>query len=1270
MGPRRPALPRLPRRPGRRPASATPTRRWPTPSPSRPARCCTSPTCSAPSRAARWPRTLDRLLGGGGQVFFSNSGAEANECAIKLARKWGGRGRHVVVSALRLVPRPHPGHAPRHRPARRSTRPSSRCPRASATSPGTTSTRSSAALDPTVAAVLLEPVQGEGGVNPATAEYFAGRPPALRRAGPPVHGRRGADRPRPHRARGSATSTSASCPTSSPWPRRSATACPSAPAGPGRDVAGGVRARRPRHHLRRPAARRRRGPGGARGHGGARTCPRRADAAGRAAHRRRCSTLPRVADVRGLGLLLAAELADGLDAKAVAAAALDAGLVVNAVTPDRAAPRPAAARLRRRDRRGASRSSAAVVARAEAARMTGTSSRSTTSPPTSCARCSTWPSARRRRRSSPGKGVALLFEKPSARTRNSMEMAVVQLGGHPVTIRPDEVGLDTRETVEDVARTLACYHAVIGARVFEHAKLERMAAVGRGAGREPAVRRRPPAAGAGRPAHDRRASSATLDGRTLAYVGDGNNVARSLALAAGHARHGRCASPARRATACPTPTSTGIARTPASSRTCTARSRRGRRRAPTSSTPTSGRRWARRTRPTLRREAFEGFTVDDALHGRGRDRRASSCTACPPTGARRSPTRCSTGRRSRVWLAGREPHARRPRACWPGSSTRAATDDAGDTAPTEAGQDPAPAPRRQAARAARRAATRTQLVDLLAAEGVRRHPGHRVARPRRPGRHQGAGAGRRVASTPSPSCPKEQRAPEDHLRRVFGDWVVEVGALGQPRRAAHAAGLGPRGRLGARPGRRCPTILGTVAGDDTLIVVVAEGVGGAERRRPAARPRRPLIRPTRPNRPTDRATRRKNTMAKRVVLAYSGGLDTSVAVRWMIEELGVEVDRRGRRRRPGRRRLGRRARSGPAPPAPSRPSSSTPARSSPTTSCAPALKANALVRGPLPAGVGPVPAGHREAPRRGGPRARRRRGGPRLHRQGQRPGPLRGVHPGPRPRPRGHRPGPRLGHDPRGRRSTTPTDHDIPITATKEKVYSIDDNLWGRAIECGEMEDPWAVPPDGRVVADQADRDRAPRRRRSASSRACRSSVDGEALGDARRSSTELNDVVGAYGWGRIDMVENRRVGIKSRETYECPAAPGADHGPQGPRVDLPRARPRPREGPARAPLRRARLRRPVVLAAEAGARRVRRRRASGSSPARCGCASSPAAASSSGGAATHSLYDYGLATYDAADTLQPRGLRRASCASGASASQTWAATPGPERPDRRRRPT
>src|SRR5204863_8037777 len=57
-----------------------------------------------------------------------------------------------------------------------------------------------------------------------------------------------------------------------------------------------------------------------------------------------------------------------------------------------------------------------------------------------------------------GRGAALLFEKPSLRTRSSMEVAIAQLGGHPVTIVGDEVGIDTRETAEDVARVLSRYH--------------------------------------------------------------------------------------------------------------------------------------------------------------------------------------------------------------------------------------------------------------------------------------------------------------------------------------------------------------------------------------------------------------------------------------------------------------------------------------------------------------------------------------------------------------------------------------------------------------------------------------------------------------------------------------------------------------------------------------------------------------------------------------------------------------------------------------------
>ncbi|HVN51883.1 MAG TPA: ornithine carbamoyltransferase [Acidimicrobiales bacterium] len=133
-----------------------------------------------------------------------------------------------------------------------------------------------------------------------------------------------------------------------------------------------------------------------------------------------------------------------------------------------------------------------------------------------------------------GRGAALYFEKPSARTRNATEMAVVALGGHPVTIRDDEVGLDVRESVEDVTRTLACYHAVIGARVFAHAKVERMAAVDV----VPVVNLLSDEAHPTQALADlltMRAHLGDLTGRSVAYVGDGNNVCRSLALAAGFA---------------------------------------------------------------------------------------------------------------------------------------------------------------------------------------------------------------------------------------------------------------------------------------------------------------------------------------------------------------------------------------------------------------------------------------------------------------------------------------------------------------------------------------------------------------------------------------------------------------------------------------------------------------------------------------------------------------------------------------------------------------
>lgn len=143
-----------------------------------------------------------------------------------------------------------------------------------------------------------------------------------------------------------------------------------------------------------------------------------------------------------------------------------------------------------------------------------------------------------------GLGVALIFEKPSNRTRHSMEMAVVQLGGHPVYTRGDEVGFDTREPVEDVARIMEGYHTMIAARVFEHSVVERLAA----AGAVPVVnmlsdRSHPLQALAD--VLTMRQCLGELDGLTVAYVGDYNNVARSLAEASAMLRmHVRLACPA------------------------------------------------------------------------------------------------------------------------------------------------------------------------------------------------------------------------------------------------------------------------------------------------------------------------------------------------------------------------------------------------------------------------------------------------------------------------------------------------------------------------------------------------------------------------------------------------------------------------------------------------------------------------------------------------------------------------------------------------------
>ncbi len=131
-----------------------------------------------------------------------------------------------------------------------------------------------------------------------------------------------------------------------------------------------------------------------------------------------------------------------------------------------------------------------------------------------------------------GRGAVLLFEKPSARTRTSMEMAVVQLGGHPISLRGDEVGIDTRESASDLGRLMSGYGAVIGARVFEHHKVDRLAA----AATVPVINLLSDEAHPVQALADLltiRQEFGALDDVVVTYVGDANNVARSLGVACG-----------------------------------------------------------------------------------------------------------------------------------------------------------------------------------------------------------------------------------------------------------------------------------------------------------------------------------------------------------------------------------------------------------------------------------------------------------------------------------------------------------------------------------------------------------------------------------------------------------------------------------------------------------------------------------------------------------------------------------------------------------------
>jgi argininosuccinate synthase len=111
----------------------------------------------------------------------------------------------------------------------------------------------------------------------------------------------------------------------------------------------------------------------------------------------------------------------------------------------------------------------------------------------------------------------------------------------------------------------------------------------------------------------------------------------------------------------------------------------------------------------------------------------------------------------------------------------------------------------------------------------------------------------------------------------------------------------------------------------------------------------------------------------------------------------------------------------------------------------------------------------------------------------------------------------------------------IPVTVTKASPYSVDQNLWGRTIECGVLEDPWQSPPED-VYELTTPAATGPVDLVLRFEQGLPVAIDGRQL-PLHELIGEVTRVVGSYGWGRIDMIENRRVGIKSREVYECPGA-------------------------------------------------------------------------------------------------------------------------------------
>ncbi len=235
----------------------------------------------------------------------------------------------------------------------------------------------------------------------------------------------------------------------------------------------------------------------------------------------------------------------------------------------------------------------------------------------------------------------------------------------------------------------------------------------------------------------------------------------------------------------------------------------------------------------------------------------------------------------------------------------------------------------------------------------------------------------------------------------------------------------------------------------------------------------------------------------------------------------------------------------------------------------------------------------------------------------------------------------------------------IPLQASASKLYSIDENLWGRAIECGVLENPWEAPPEDVFGLTRPTRDE-PSEVAVTFAGGIPVALDGRSM-PLVQLIEDLGRLVGSYGYGRIDMVENRRVGFKSREVYECPAALALilahrDLESLTLERDLAheKARLEPRwaelvyDGMWFSPLKDAM---DAFFAASQGSVNGEVRLAL--APGRCTVA---------GRRSESSLYDYGLATYDAADRFRHEDGAGFSRIWGLSLAN-WSAKQGPGAP-------